>query len=297
MVGAVACWFGGVWSDAEGDAKEARAADAERRCHELVKRVYGADDDVRYERIRALERVEVAELEQRILAVAANASENAARRQQLGRFFNAVADAERETLLARRAGERVKRDLTGERLQTKLTDDQAAAVAPLSESWAFDALLHGEFAEFTPEAHAVAILCAMERMETARGLTKHLKVYALEAPFAAFFAVSAPDAPRDARQPLKGGTWLAYLTAVAQAAGHPVPDSVTSLPARERLAWAGAAAGLNDQLRRSVHDIGYGTDLKWIVREVVQRIDAEYRTSVAEVLREPVSAPASSLRP
>jgi hypothetical protein len=287
VIAAVACWSGGLWSDAEGVAREKRAADAERRCHEFVTRVYGTDDSVRYERIRGLERVELAEVKARILAVAANDSESATRREHLGHFFDAVAEAEREALLLRRAGERVKKDITGDRLQTKLTTDQRAAVAPLREARAFRALLHGDFGEFTGEARAIAILNAMARMETARGLTKHLKVIALDAPFAALFAVVAPSVPDNVLEPMKAGTWLAYITSVATAAGHPVPARVAALPDRERLAWGGALAGLADQLRADGADIGYGTDLKRIVGEVVERIDTEYRATVAAVLREP----------
>jgi hypothetical protein len=59
------------------------------------------------------------------------------------------------------------------------------------------------------------------------------------------------------------------------------------------MAWAGAVAGLNDELRSNAAELGYTTDLKQIVREVVQRLDAEYGASLAEVLREPMGSQAA----
>src|SRR5882724_6343468 len=70
LTATVACWLGGVWSDAEGVDEATRTKDAERRCHQLVERVYGTDDQARYERLRALDPVEVSELKTKILAIA-----------------------------------------------------------------------------------------------------------------------------------------------------------------------------------------------------------------------------------
>ena len=49
----------------------------------------------------------------------------------------------------------------------------------------------------------IALLCAVDRMQTAYGLAKHLKVYAIERPVEVLFGVPAPTVPEDARQSLK----------------------------------------------------------------------------------------------
>ncbi len=299
VVATIACWLGGVWTDAEGDLDDAtRAADAERLCHDVVKRIYGTDDPGRFERLRAVEAGEVITARDKILAVARADSVDAARQEQLGKFFDAVADAERETMMARRAGDRVKKDIAGEREAAKLRPDEAAAVGPLSETKAFDALLTIDVGGLTPEARAVAVLCAMDRMQTARGLTKHLKVYVVERPFSVYFGVAAPDVPRDTKKPLKGGAWLAYLTSVAQAAGHPVPEAAKSLTDRELLAWGGTLDGLADQLRALIGQLSDATDLERVSRAIVERVDIGYRASETAVQRQPEPAgPPRSLRP
>ena len=290
VVATVACWLGGVWSDAEGASEDARAADADRRCHEFLTRLYGSDDKIRFERLRAVEAVEVSELKGRILAVARGDAVDAARETQLAKLLDAVADAEKETMEVRRAGDRVKRDIEGERERTKLTADEVAAVAPLSESTAFDALLTLSVGDLTHEARALAVLLAMDRMETARGLTKHLKVYAVERPYSALFGVALPDVPKDAQKALKGGAWLSYLTAVASAAGHPVPDKTKSLPDRELLAWGGTLDGLADKLRAEAALVSDATDLKHVAEAVVRRLDVEYRASENAVTSQPEPA-------
>jgi hypothetical protein len=286
-VEAVACWLGGVWSDAEGVDEETRAANAQRRCQKLVRDVYGSYDEARYERLRALDAVEVSELKRRILGTAGGGSLDAVRSQQLSTFIDLVADAERETVNARRAGDRVKKDIDGERVGTNLTDDEAAAVEPLSEAKAFEALLRSDLGDASHEARAVAMLCAMDRMETARGLTKHLKVYAIERPMTALFNAPAADVPRDAHKSLKGGAWLGYLTAVANAAGHPVPKTARSLQDRELLAWGGVLDGLADKLRLEAGQISEATELKSVAEAVVRRLDTEFRASEASVLHRP----------
>jgi hypothetical protein len=283
-VAAVGCWLGGVWSDAEGVDDETRAANAQRRCQKLVRDVYGNYDQARYERLRALDAVEVSELKRRILGTAGGGALDTAGSQQLSTFIDLVADAERETVNARRAGDRVKKDIDGERVGANLTDDEAAAVEPLSEAKAFEALLRSDLGDSSHEARAVAVLCAMDWMETAPGLTKHLKVYAIERPMTALFNAPTADVPRDAHKSLKGGAWLNYLTAVANAAGHPVPKNARSPQDRELLAWGGVLDGLADKLRLEAGQISEATELKGIAEAVVGRLDTEYRASKASVL-------------
>jgi hypothetical protein len=289
VISAVGCWLGGVWSDAEGANEATRATDAERRCHELVQRVYGTNDQTRFERLRALEPTEVSELKTKIVALAKTDPVDRPRSQQLGTFLGAAAAAERDIMLGRRAADRVKKDVDGTRDPIKLTTDEVAAVAPLNDARAFETLLGLEMGELTPESKGVAILCAMDRMDTARGLTKHLKVYALARPFTVLFNTTTPQLTSDAHEPLVNGVWLSYITAVAGAAGHPVPDSARAPSDRETLAWGGALAGLADKLRPEAEQMSDTTELKRVAENVVNRINTDYRASEAAILRQNLS--------
>ncbi|HZU85700.1 MAG TPA: hypothetical protein VE987_22390, partial [Polyangiaceae bacterium] len=71
-------------------------------------------------------------------------------------------------------------------------------------------------------------------------------------------------------------TWLAYLTDVAAAAGHPVPDA-RDPQNREPLAWTGVLEGFADRLRASSADFGADTPLGNVQRAIVARLDDEYR--------------------
>jgi hypothetical protein len=278
-VATVACWLGGLWSDAEGVADEPeRARTSDQRCHDLVHRIYGSDDPVHYERLRALEPVEVSEIIARIQAVARTDEVDAARERQIGTMLQGVADAEREMMLARRAGDKVKFDVKVERPRMKLTADEEAAVAPLRDGKAFDALLTLDAGDLTHESRAVAILVAEDRMKTADGLPKHLKVFAVDEPFFTLFRVPAPEVSSDAT-PLKGGVWLNYLTTVAKAAGHPVPTKVESLRDKELSAWCGTLTGLADRLRAESYQVSDTTDMKRILGAVVRRIGSECHLS------------------
>ena len=299
LISTVACWLGGVWSDAEGVSEELRGADVERRCGELVNRVYGSDDRIQNERLRAVDATEVASLKEKITAVASGDAVDASRASQLGALFDAVAAVERENLSARRAADRVKKDIEGERTSGKLSNDELDAVSPLSDSKALNALLALDAGNLTHEARALAVLAAMDRLEIARGLPKHLKIYVLERPFGTLFSVPSPEVPRDARTPLKGGVWLDYITSVAENAAHPVPPQAKSLADRELLAWGGAAAGLADKLRVETADISDTTELKRVATAVVQRLDNEYRNSqnAVRLAPEPAGPPRHLARP
>ncbi|HEY3666336.1 MAG TPA: hypothetical protein VGL19_10060 [Polyangiaceae bacterium] len=286
VTAAVACWLGGAWSDAEGIEENKRAADAERRCHQLIESAYGTDDQARYERLRAVDPVEISELKDKVSAVARFDAVDHAREAQLGTFLDAVANTEREGMLARRAADRVKKDVAGEREELKLTTDEAAAVGPLNDARAFEALLALDIGDLTPEAKGVAILYAMDRMQTAKGLTKHLKVYALARPLAVLFNTPAPQVPTDSHESLVGGTWLTYITSVAAAAGHPVPPAAKTPSERETLAWGGTLDGLGDKLHEEAQHMSGETALKRVSAAVVRRIDAEYRAAVAAVIQQ-----------
>ncbi|HEY2409118.1 MAG TPA: hypothetical protein VGI10_24100 [Polyangiaceae bacterium] len=280
---AVACWSGGLWSDAEGADDDTGAENARLRCQELVQMVYGSNDLIRYERVRALEPVEVSELKDRIVAAARSEAAPAANVAALGLFVDRVASAEREAMLARRAADRVKKDVEGERYPGKLTADEPESVDPLRDARAFEALYSGDFGDLGHEARTIALLCALDRMQISYGLTKHLKVYTVERPFTLLFGLAPPVVPDDAHKSLKGGAWLSYLTRAASAAGHPVPKTARLLEDQERLARAGVLAGLADKLRPELAEIPSTSELKRVGDAIVNRLDMEYRVAEASV--------------
>lgn len=281
---ATACWMGRLWRDA---MREEDATRPDEHCRTLLDETYGEHDAIRLERLRALDVVEIAELEDRILMVAKTDPLDGPRARELRRFLSAVADAQREQMRARRAASRIKKDISGERTPGKRLDDERDAVEPLSEGRDMFALLAYSEEPFAAEAHTIGLFCALDRMNMANGLPKHLKVYALERAFAGVFSVSAPAVPSDATVPMKAGSWLAYLSATAIAAGHPVSPNVTALEAREMLAWTGVLAGFADRLRAEAAHMSDETALKTAAVGASRRLDVERREAEAAVLARP----------
>ena len=91
---AAACWFGGYWSDAEGDTEDMRGQATEARCHDVVRRVYGKDDDDRYRQLRAVEPTIVGDIAAKVETLAKEDSDDAPRSQTLAQLVQAVAAAD-----------------------------------------------------------------------------------------------------------------------------------------------------------------------------------------------------------
>lgn len=286
LIAGVGCWLGGLWSDALAASDEDRSAAATRRCHALVERLYGSDDADRYERVRSLESLAVSELGDKLDAVAATDAIDADRTSSLQKLLHGAADAARETMFARRASDKLKADILAGRAEQTRASAEAAAGAALAETHALEALLALDAGDLTHEARAIGVLLAMDRMGAARGLPKRLKVIALQRQFLVLFGAAPPSA--DTSKPLKGGVWLAYLTLVAKAAGHPVPEAIKPLPSREQLAWGGAVMGLADKLEAEAPLLSGETDLKSVAVAVIERLRNAYRASQAATV-EPAS--------
>ena len=279
VVLAASCWLGGLWSDALGEQDAAKAAGDEARCHDLERHVWGADDKTHYEQLRAIEQNAAADVEAKVDETAKTDGVDAPRRDALVRLATALAEASRETMLARRAGTRIKRDLAGE--PDKLNKDEADAVAPLRAHAKLDALLRLEAGDLTKEAHALGVLLALDRVEVTRGLPKHLKVYALADALNLLFGVTVPDVPVDATRKLVPGTWLRFLLTVATAAGHPVSDKVKGPRQRDALAWAGMLEGFHDKLKADSDGVATTTDLSKVTTVVLHRLEAEFQAQNA----------------
>jgi hypothetical protein len=275
LVLAASCWFGGQWADALGEQDQMKQAGIEGRCHDLERAVWGADDKTHFEQMRALEQNATSDVVAKVDSTAKADAVDGARRDALVKLATALGDAVKETMEARRAGDRVKRDLTQE--PNKLSDDEANAVAPLRAHAKLEALVKLDAGNLTKEANAFGLLCALDRVEVARGLPKHLKLYAVGDELALLFGVTIPDVPQDATKKLVPGTWLKFLSDTATAAGHPVPATAKTPREKDALAWAGMLQGFSDKLSADSDGIATTTPLSQVVITVLHRLDAEFR--------------------
>ncbi|HLK40104.1 MAG TPA: hypothetical protein VKU41_25285, partial [Polyangiaceae bacterium] len=248
LMTAAACWLGGTWSDAFGEADAAKASSVEARCRDLEGRVWAHEHDkIRFEQLRALEANAAADVIVKIDETARKESLDEGTRDALVRFAVAFVEEEKELMLARRAADRVKRDL--DREPEKLTSDEVDATAALRAHVKLEGLLTLNAGAYSKEAHALGLLRTLDRVELARGLPKHLKLYAVADEFHFFFRVPIPDVPTDATQKLVPGTWLRFLSETASSAGYPVGDRTTTPRERDALAWAGMLHGFSDLLK------------------------------------------------
>jgi hypothetical protein len=296
VIHAASCWFGGLWSDALGEQDQAKQAGVEARCHDLARRVWDNDDKTHVEQLRALESNAVADVIAKVDSLSKADSVDSHRRDALVNLTTALAEAEKETMLARRAGERVKRDLDKE--PEKLSGDEIDAVIPQRSHAKVEALYKLDAGDLTKEARALALLCALDRVETARGLPKHLKLYAVADEFKLLFGVAIPDVPADASKKLVPGTWLKFLSETASAAGHPVNEKAKTPRERDALAWAGMLEGFSDKLKVEADGVSATTELSNVVSVVLHRLETEYRAQqVAESTKQKPQKPAPASPP
>jgi hypothetical protein len=238
----------------------------------------GVEPADRYFPLRAVEPYVVNQLAGRVRALAAADPSEAPHAGQLATLLRGIADAARETADARRAADAVKDDVEQQPDPTARASQKVAAAPLLRRGEALDALFHLDAGPFTEEARAVALLLALDRMEIARGLPKHLKAYAVAGAFTDTFGVPAPDVSDQAAAPIPSGTWLRYLTEVASAAGHGVPADAHDPQNREPLAWTGVLAGFADKLRANVVRV-HGGPLAMVELSVAERLDQEFRNA------------------
>lgn len=277
----VRCWSGGVWGDAAGVPSDERRAATVAVCTDVVRAIYGAADYTRLEQLRAFEANTVDDL----LAGLGRAKHGTPGVAERLAFVRALAAAEREGMWARRAADRIKVDLEEERASTKLTADEVAAARALRQLEALRGLFSLRAGRYTPDAHALGVLLATDRMQLARGLPKHMKMFAVDGVYAMAFGALAP-LPLDATSPAQPGAWLACLLEGARAAGHPVPTPIRDVKEQNRVAWAGILDGFADLLRADVTVVT--PQLRPLVEGTVRRLRAEatgtrdYVTSLVE---------------
>jgi hypothetical protein len=288
VMGATSCWTGGLWSDAlgekddppfnVGDIRDARTAAIERRCDAVLVHLYGAVDTMQYMQLRAVEGRVVDDLRARVRAIAANDRVDQPRAERLVQLLGAVADAERENILARGVADDVKKDEEGASSPGERATDKTIAAQALERTRGIETLLSFGAGDMSHEARAIGLLCALDRLEIARKLPKHLKVIAVGGPFARVFGVQPPQVPGDPTAPIKSGAWPGYLVEVASATGHAVPAEATEPIDRESLAWVGVLGAFADRLRVEERAISTRTPLALVLGRVADRLDKENGT-------------------
>lgn len=271
LVDAEACFLGGMWGDVQGQTPGERELTSEARCGAVVNAVFARDPHDRYLQLRAHEAETIAEVRNRIAALADAEPAEASRKQAYLRLFDALTGAENEVMLARRATHRVLRDEP--RNVEKLSETEASALPALEASSAFDALAHVDAGNLQKEAHVLQLFVLLDRMQVAEQLPVHLKPYVVAASFQTVFGTAAPDLPHDASKPLPRGGWLTYLEAAAASAGHPVNDASASFVARHESAVAGILQGIADQLVADQTGVSSDTDLARILQLTIRSLE------------------------
>jgi hypothetical protein len=292
VVEAASCWLGGLWSDSLGESGPARDGGIEGRCiavlHEvdlgklesewaLTWNAPPPGPHQAYYALRAIEPRVVNAIAHEVQLRAARDPNEAPHAAELDALLAYVADAARETMRARRAADVVKEDVVSEPSPDARRAAKAAAAVKLRSGKALDALMRADVGKYTEEARAFALMIALDRMQIARGLPKHLKIYAVGVAFAGVFGVPAPVVSDDAPAPVKSGVWLAYLSDVAAAAGHPVPADARDPQNREPLAWTGVLEGFADKLRDDAANFAPGTPIGDVQRGMIVRLDRAFR--------------------
>jgi hypothetical protein len=269
---ATSCWLGGLWSDALREREEDRLAEIQKRCDALLREVGespgGAFDP--------LDSATVDHLVRRIAATAAESGMNGVEANELTTLLLHVADTARETMHARRAANKVKAEVAGEALSGDYHVDKIVAAPELTQTASLHALLRAEVGPYDAEAQIIGLLSAIDRMEIARGLPKHLKIDSIEGANRDVFGVPAPALPEDAAAAIRKGTWLGYASQVAAAAKHPIPTDVRDPHSQEPLAWNGILEGYADKLRSLAADLPRSTKLSAVAHAVVARLDEQY---------------------
>jgi hypothetical protein len=288
VIGATSCWMGGLWADALGEqdnpplnvtaVRDARTAAIGRRCEAVLAHLYGAVDPMQYRQLRAADPRVVDDLAARVRSVASNDRVDRARAEPLVRLLRAVADAMRENILARGPADDVKKDEAGLSTQDERAQDKTIAAQALRQTAGIEALLSLDAGGLSHEARAIGLLCALDRLEIARKLPKHLKVYAVGGPFVPVFGVQPPRVPDDPIVPITTGTWPGYLVDVASATGHAIPAAATDPLDRESLAWGGVLQAFADKLRAEVAAVSTRTPLPLVLGRVADRLERENST-------------------
>jgi hypothetical protein len=271
LVDTAACWLGGVWGDVEAETPVERERSSHARCDAVVAEVYGQGDRTHYLKLRAFDPETLDAVKSAIGHTAARDPADAKHADELVRIFSALAVAEQETTLARRAAHRILRDL--DREPEKLSDEETRALPELEAFSGFAALYRMDAGDLRAERHALALFVLLERLRIAENLPAHLKPYVVVFPMKEVFSAPVPDLPYDASRPLGRGAWLRYLEEAAQQARHPIPDWSRPVQVRHEQAMAGILEGVADQLRADRDTIDGNAPLAHIIDLTIRALE------------------------
>jgi hypothetical protein len=277
---AASCWLGGLWSDAVGEKDDARFAGIRRRCDDVLTSV-GESPEGAYYPLRAVDPKTVDKLARHVSILAYGNKGERANSASLVSLLVRTANASRETMHARRAADKVKEDASAAVVAVDYRQDKLAASPEVAATDHLRLIVHGDAGPYRAEGETIGLLMAIDRVEIARGLPKHLKIYALRGAYQDLFGVTAPELSAATDEAIPRGTWLRYLSQVAAAAGHPVPPNESDVLNRETLAYDGVLEGLADRLRRLDSELPSGSTLEIVERAVVSRLDTQYKTELA----------------
>ncbi len=264
VIKSTSCWMGGLWSDALGEKEFERQANIEKRCKDLL--AYIAETPESYNTLRAVEPKIVTEIADRVKKDAGK-EESAG---ELVAMLQMTAEATRETLHARRAADKVKED--AEKDRTQYAPDKVTASPELRKSEAVHALLGASLGGYTADAHAIGVLFAIDRMQIAHGLPKHLKIFVVGEPLKDIFGVAPPAVSDDGSMKVTPGLWLDHLQKVAAQSGRAVPPETKNLEDRETLAWNGVLDALGEKLVAASGDVPADAALGVVVHGVANRL-------------------------
>jgi len=270
---ATGCWMGGLWSDALGEKDFERAQAIEKRCKEVLEAI--GETPASYDAFRTLDAKVVGTLTEKTKSVASK-EENAS---ELAATVRLISDAMHETVTARRAADKVKQDAEKDRTQYGV--DKVSASPELRKTDGVHALLNASAGPYSADAKTVGMLVVIDRMEIARGLPKHLKIFAVGAPLKDVFGVAPPPVNDDGSMKIEAGTWLNFLTSVASAANRAVPADVKKLEERETLAWNGVLDGLGEKLQTGAAEIPDTMTVGKVARAVTARLHQQLETATS----------------
>jgi len=214
------------------------------KCKDLIVLADGKENPAEMDSARELDEGFAREMQEKIDTFAhADAMPDADAKAAV-KLYNAIVDASRESLAARKAIESLKADPDSEKVAT---GDTKIATA-LKPTFALEALLKLDTPPYTKDAELAALAIALDRVKTAGALPKPLRLFAVAGPYKVVFGVE-PSIKLDEPRPIRDGTWIAYIVQTAQAAGHPVASSVTDPKEQVRAAWEGIQAGFADRMK------------------------------------------------
>lgn len=266
LVSATACWLGGIWAQAEGEwTVAAKRTGDETRCKDVLFQATMKDEDLAP--LRALDPKIVGPLSDKIEAFAKEDGFDADRAKNVRKLFDAIAAAQREALVVRRAADRIKldfeklksdkeREAARDKESDKLTADEVTLAKDMKVTSAMEALYGLDAGPYTNDAKALGLVTAMERVKAARGLPGHLKVFVAAGAYKMVFGVEPPVKLSDDPKGVPIGTWLKLEKATAAAAGHAVPATAKTPKEINQLAWSGVVQGFGDKLTATQAALG-----------------------------------------